>query len=339
MINIPYKNSRLEDLEKGQENFYKEALKKHYFHNENTKGLFLEKEEKFLKNIVEGKKSISDSILGFQRSSHIYMQYLQYLFSTRNNEIDKKNILAISNTYNTFFISFITSKDCLQYVPIPQENLSYSLALLILSDVSHTQHIMKYIISNIENKNNIIYNDEKIIQAPLWFLLSFYAKIHNNDFILSTLEVESVSYPYTDILQAWDNEDMTKIELWIYLLCEVHIELTRKDEYYHNILSQLFPYEILTWLKLREHAGLKNPKTFTHPLMNTPIAKMFLNIKEPLPKPKELPYAKDLLEKLKEQCPNVEIPEWLDSEDTPNTSTEIETNTQSSDTIPDDFMK
>jgi len=34
---------------------------------------------------------------------------------------------------------------------------------------------------------------------------------------------------------------------------------------------------------------------------------------------------------------DVEIPQWLDSEDTPNT--EKETQTQSNDTIPDDFMK
>ena len=38
---------------------------------------------------------------------------------------------------------------------------------------------------------------------------------------------------------------------------------------------------------------------------------MFLDIKEPLEKPTELPYAKELLEQLKEKCPNVEIPEWL----------------------------
>jgi len=45
--------------------------------------------------------------------------------------------------------------------------------------------------------------------------------------------------------------------------------------------------------------------------MNIPIAKMFLELKEPLSKPTELPYAKELLEKLKEKCPDVEVPEWL----------------------------
>jgi len=74
----------------------------------------------------------------------------------------------------------------------------------------------------------------------------------------------------------------------------------------------MFPYEILTWLKIRELKGLKNPTEFSHPFMNTPIAKMFLDIKEPLLKRKELPFAKELLEKLKEKSPNVEIPEWLD---------------------------
>jgi len=180
---------------------------------------------------------------------------------------------------------------------------------------------------------------------------------------------------YQRVLDNWDTKDLKEVEKLNFILCEVHlIELENKSivhrqmddilsgsiEHAMDIIAntvkvgsnddfapreledlsvKIFPYEIFSWLKLRERAGIKNPKTFTHPLMNTPIAKMFLGLKEPLAKPTKLPYAKELLEKLKEKCTDVEIPEWLDSEDTPNIPTEKETQPQNNDTIPDDFMK
>ena len=162
------------------------------------------------------------------------------------------------------------------------------------------------------------------------------------------------------LLKEWDTTDNKTLDFDIEALCELHLsqaanDLADADAHYEDDIYNLryrelfipalyiLPYEVLVWLKLRELKGLKNPKTFTHPLMNTPIAKMFLNIKEPLLYPQELPYAKELLEKLKEQCPDVEIPEWLDgssSNSTANVKTEEtkeEKHTQDN-IIPDDFF-
>lgn len=57
----------------------------------------------------------------------------------------------------------------------------------------------------------------------------------------------------------------------------------------------------------RELKGFPNPTEFFHPLMNTPLVRMFLELKTPLAKPAELPYAKELLAKLKEACPQIEV--------------------------------
>ena len=198
----------------------------------------------------------------------------------------------------------------------------------------------------------------KDVQA--WFTIELISKIYDIEILKARTRYPKKNYShYEKVLENWDTTEPIEIEKSVYTLCEIHMSIVIQgqnnpsemveyiipgyEEPKINFLTlpfiQLVPYDVLAWLKLRKLKGIKNPKTFTHPLMNTPIAKMFLNIKEPLPKPKELPYAKDLLEKLKEKCPDVEIPQWLDSEDTPNTSTEIETNAQSIDTIPDDFMK
>jgi hypothetical protein len=183
-----------------------------------------------------------------------------------------------------------------------------------------------------------------------WFVLKLYSLYANKEITLNPLLQPKDTYGYSKILDNWDTTDIKEITLYIELLCEVHIVQAQKDDdiylkikddpedlTYRELFlvsSYFLPYEVLTWLKLREKAGLKNPKTFSHPLMNTAIAKMFLSLKEPLPKPTELPYAKELLEKLQEKCPDVEIPEWLNTE----TKEEV-TPVQDNNTIPDDFMK
>jgi hypothetical protein len=145
---------------------------------------------------------------------------------------------------------------------------------------------------------------------------------------------------YQLILEQWDTENMIEMEKFVYLLCELHI---LADEYIDNSfqyyvdeeVATLFPYQIIIWLKLREYKGLKNPKTFSHPLMQTEIIKKLLNLDTSLlPAPEGDLEMKQFLEWLQKKCPDVEIPEWLNTE----TKEEV-TPVQDNNTIPDDFMK
>jgi len=202
-----------------------------------------------------------------------------------------------------------------------------SLFLLAGEDESFEASV-KTLIESLHGKNCIIkkgYNKATIS----WFVLKLFSLYTKEEITIHKLLQPTLDNTYEDVLNKWDSTNIQEITIMIDILCEIHIaqatkDLADADEYaeddimnlrYRELFLPLMytcPYEILVWLKLREQAGLINPKTFTHPLMNTPIAKMFLNIKEPLPTPTELPYAKELLEKLKEKCPDVEIPKWLD---------------------------
>jgi len=150
-----------------------------------------------------------------------------------------------------------------------------------------------------------------------WFLLELSCIIGKRNFNRENANYPHSMKPYDEVLKIWNTTDLAEIDRLVHLLADAHLDQAQEentdDDYFEfgNSNLWLFPYEILVWLKLREEQGLKNPTEFTHPLMNTPIAKIFLEIKEPLPKPKELPYAKELLEKLKETCPKIEIPEGL----------------------------
>jgi len=186
----------------------------------------------------------------------------------------------------------------------------------------------KNLIDSLNGKNCIIKKGYRKATIS-WFVLKLFSLYTQQEITLHPLLQPKLNDTYNKILKEWDTTDNKTLDFDIEALCELHlsqaandladVDAHYRDDIYNLRYRELFipalytlPYEVLVWLKLRELKGLKNPKTFTHPLMNTPIAKMFLNIKEPLPYPKELPYAKELLEKLQEQCPDVEIPQWLE---------------------------
>jgi len=151
----------------------------------------------------------------------------------------------------------------------------------------------------------------------MWFLLDLYCAAYQRTYSKENANRPDDMTPYDQVLERWNTKDLTEIDRLVYILCEHHLEQTRgarsDAEYYAFEYSDtwLYPYEILSWLRLRALKGLENPETFTHPLMNTEVARFFLTLEVPLEKPKELPYAKELLERLKAICPAVEIPPWV----------------------------
>lgn len=167
---------------------------------------------------------------------------------------------------------------------------------------------------------------------PGWFLLDLYCKAYDRSYSMEHADYPENLYVYEEVLKNWNTTDEIETEKLVYMMCEYHLEMTteaKNDAEYFSFddsLYWLFPVEILTWLRVRERKGLKNPKTFTHPLMNTPIAKFFLSLETPLPYPTQMPYAKDLFERFKGECPNVEIPQWLQ-----DLQTEEETSEEESD--------
>ncbi len=271
-----------------------------------------------------------------------HMEYVMYLM-LEDPKNRKKTVqhFSLSNAYSRLLID--TNKQtekCLKPpVSIWMKTGGMFLAnQIIANDWEATEEMLDAYIASIQGDGSMIgYGHPEHQEA--WFILDLAAKALGKTYDDTRAYLPEEYELFEEVLKKWDTEDTKTVLLLVEKLSERHLlvnHMALQDRYdkeengegvlYVNVHNFMLPYEILTWLKLRERAGIKNPKSFTHPLMNTPIAKMFLNIKEPLPKPKELPYAKELLEKLQEQCPDVEIPEWLE---------EI----AYKDTIPEDFMK
>lgn len=266
----------------------------------------------------------------FEEMAFYHIEYMTYLLFKETIKLEEVQLhLQSSTAYSFSMLSTMDmSNKCFSPTPsIWMKNGGFFFSTTILSSTwENVEQIGDILISSINGNNSVIgYGHPEHTKA--WFILDLYCKVFSKSYSRERAYLADDYTLFEKILKVWDTADLFTLELLIYELCEVHlnenietfkkhIELEEDGEAVEHVDVNRFilPYEILVWLKFREKAGLKNPQTFTHPLMNTPIAKMFLDIKEPLPKPKELPYAKELLEKLKEKCPDVEIPEWLDAE-------------------------
>jgi hypothetical protein len=266
----------------------------------------------------------------FEELALYNIEYMSYIFLSQDFQEERiETHLQLSNHYSfSMLTAMVESNDCLKpSSSIWMKNGGLFLASNIISNNwASSEKIVDIFLLSIEGKNSVIgYGHPQHVEA--WFLLDLFCKVfdktYNNDraYLPEKYEI------YEEVLNLWNTQNLVELDLLIFKLSEYHLlknfnilqQHKEKEENgdaieYIDVQSFLFPYEILAWLKLREKAGLKNPTEYTHPLMNTPIAKMFLELKEPLEKPTELPYAKELLEKLKEKCPDIEIPEWLGGE-------------------------
>lgn len=140
-----------------------------------------------------------------------------------------------------------------------------------------------------------------------WFAIDLYSAASGEEYNKKRADYpEDMNDSYRDIISEWDTEDTSKVDNFIYLLAELHLLMKEKDEddadeYFDfgNPLLKLYPYEIIIYLAIRKQNNLKNPTEFSHPLINTPLSQLFLNLDTPLAEPTELPFAEELLAKLK----------------------------------------
>lgn len=110
-----------------------------------------------------------------------------------------------------------------------------------------------------------------------WFIFELARKYWS-----LTIDPEKVHYPenfgpYQAVLAQWDTHNVTQVEQWVSVLCDRHMEQAVDYESDQNgefvgQNTEMFPYEILFWLRLRSCLGLPNPARYSHPFMSVPEA-------------------------------------------------------------------
>ncbi|MDD3597418.1 hypothetical protein [Sulfuricurvum sp.] len=265
--------------------------------------------------------------------SIIHFEYSIYAKLILNDEKLATKHLSLATEYGYLCLEYGSQscgcfKDKNPFIIVNKATFILS-SLLLTGNVKAFEGIGNHLIDSLNGQSCII---KKGYQKSTisWFILKLYSVYFNKEITLHTLLQPKDTFPYDEVLKHWDTDNVNDVTKFIELLCDAHIAQAQldyaihyKEQYSDNdderdpfgmTYKELFlvslyqlPFEILTWLRLRELKGLSNPTTFSHPLMNTPLAKMFLELKTPLPKPTDLPYAKELLAKLKEVCPQIVV--------------------------------
>ena len=122
----------------------------------------------------------------------------------------------------------------------------------------------------------------------LWFLLHLYCDARALPLDTSLYSYPKDMSPYAAVLADWRTTDLAKVQVFVTAMADFHMlhaRFTAHDEIaeFDTEDRMLFPHEILSFLRLREWAGLTNPTHFDHPLMNHPMARMPEPVPLPLP--------------------------------------------------------
>lgn len=138
-----------------------------------------------------------------------------------------------------------------------------------------------------------------------WFLLHLYASVQGKTIDTSLYSYPDDMSPYQAVLADWRTPDLDKVAQFVSAMADFHVQEARNTA--HDEIAEfddpdymLFPHEILTFLRLREWAGLSNPDSFDHPLMQQPLAKLPAPV--PLAQP-DTPLLDQVIEKFKQEFP------------------------------------
>ena len=187
----------------------------------------------------------------------------------------------------------------------------------IVRDWTTLKEITGYFINSLNAKTCIIGRGERTAYIE-WFTLKLLSQVFEIE-----IDTRKPFHPnkdkfkhYQQILDNWNTDNMAEVDKMIYMLADLHIDDAQENwDEFDCILSEelylLFAYEIIVLLQIRKYKNLENPYTFSHSIMQTSMMKSLLKIEESLPSPQPQTDIYIFLEKLKEKCPDVEIPEWL----------------------------
>ncbi len=316
---------RVDDILKELMSDYKKNVGQLY-PNSNNECKVYKKHETAVEKVLSGERPFGIAFTLFNYFSDWHLQYSQYLALYLHDGHKAQTEFAASSLYgylhvksadisfgcwvsNIFVLMDKVSLYMAQNILCGWWDKAYEIADIMIASIDFG------IVNNQENEKvkRLIGCGQNDIPAS-WFLLELYCKINYKEFNRDNADYPESMVPYNQVVEKWDTRDLVEVDKLVYLMGDTHLAGAKEptddnDEYseFEDSNTWLFPYEILTWLAYRTKAGLPNPTEFSHPLMNTPLARMFLELKTPLAKPKELPYAKELLAKLKEACPQIKV--------------------------------
>ncbi len=259
---------------------------------------------------IEGKED-SPSIVDV-KSIHLW-HFVHYMNAVLNEGKDGLEDFALAARYARAVVMF---EDAFVKAGFGGAMLEYNavfyLSLNILSGWKMEANTIGYTLYNgLDTRLLDLRHNERHSAGELW--RHFWFMMHlNGEIALLKRKIDTSLYsypedmePYTSVLADWQTKDTAKVQKFVSAMADFHIQETKATA--HDEIDEfdtedrmIFPYEILSYLRIREWQGLPNPETFDHPLMNQPLAKL----PNPVPlKQPETPLLDKVIERFKKEYP------------------------------------
>lgn len=206
---------------------------------------------------------------------------------------------------SSYYVSVIADIFALGYPGNPPKLLFTDLAMFLANCLQAKWYDKSHEIIDIINKGL----STKFLKGGLnyakaaWFITEIANKAFNITADYSSYKYPSTLGVYQQALDKWNTTDLAEVDKIVSEMCDYHLSQADFSEEtpleFSFVKEFVFTYEILAWLSVREKAGIKNPESFTHALMQLPVNKLpeqpiaFNNIK----------LFEEILKKLKEEFP------------------------------------
>ena len=208
--------------------------------------------------------------------------------------------------------------------PYSSGKLMYWWSNLILAGwVSEADEIMKLALASTNESDNhgIMSEGGYSFDTFSFFLMELYClwkkkSFDRKDFDHPLNDGLNTPFIYDAVLPYWNTKNLEKIDQMVSLMADYHLirtteqdeDTTEEDEDHFEFSDsnyRLYPFEILVWLKIRSLCGLTNPTTYSHPLMNQPLAEPISD--KPLPRPTDHKETNQLLALVRKHYPDARL--------------------------------
>ena len=325
------RNKLVLELIENRKASFKKNYGRYYPDSEGNASFFLDKKRRLYKKIKQDKWLIMDDYL--VSFSDWYIAYSQYARMQLDDKKLQKNAFCQSAwcSYKAMKVKTETARiRGIKKGPntgfLPWQVLSWYGNLLLAGWQVEADEIMNLVLASKIGSPGIILDGGSTLDTFVFFLMELYClwqgkTFRRGDFRHTAIYRkefgDDVVFIYDPMLENWSTTDSKLLDNLVTQMCDYHVSRTveqpkgiPKDEedYYEfnrNAAHQLYPFEVLVWLKIRELAGLKNPSEFFHPLMNQPLAEPITDA--PLKKPIEHEETNQILSLVLKHFPDAQL--------------------------------
>lgn len=312
-----------------QKKFYKKNLGSNFPDDDGASKLWDMIQRRLQKRIDRGDIIMLDGTL--RDFSNWYLGYSQYAWAKQGDKVLQQRCFAYSNWCAYHAVKVMSAMGKIR----GQINAPFSSGEVLLwwancllsgwAEEADTIMVLALQSTNDSDNQGIMGEGGNSLEAFPFFLMELYCLWQNRPFerkdfshtaVYAHVFDYAVPFVYDEVLLHWNTRDLSQVDSLVTVMADYHVSRTveqteetpeeeEMDYEFSDIYYRFYPFEILAWLKIRALVGLDNPHSFSHPLMNQPLAEAITDT--PLSRPTDHKETQQILALVKQNYPNAQL--------------------------------